>query len=133
MTFAERIHSLIGALSVEGATILLQLSISITTPHSVRCRRRKVSKRSGGIVRQLTTTQRVEVTEGDIVILGTDGVFDNLFDEEIVQSVQTTLTIQEQQNSEDLAQKIAQNIASEASKVLFNNIFEVFGIDTSHI
>jgi serine/threonine protein phosphatase PrpC len=133
MTFAERVHYSIGALSVEGATILLQLSISITTPHSVRCRRREVSKRSGGIVRQLTTTQRVEVTEGDIVILGTDGVFDNLFDEEIVQSVQTTLTIQEQQNSEDLAQKIAENIPSEASKVLFNNIFEVFGFDTSHI
>jgi pyruvate/2-oxoglutarate/acetoin dehydrogenase E1 component len=60
-------------------------------------------------------------------------VFDNLFDEEIVQSVQTTLTIQEQQKSEDLAQKIAQNIPSEASKVLFNNIIEVFGFDTSHI
>ena len=83
MTFAERIHSLIGALSIEGATILLQLFISITTTlRPLQTTRRK--KRSGGIVRQLTTTQRVEVTEGDIVSLGTDGVFDNLFDEEIV-------------------------------------------------
>jgi hypothetical protein len=47
--------------------------------------------------------------------------------------VQTTLRIQEQQSSEDLAQKIAQNIASEASKVLFNNIIEDIAFDTCHI
>lgn len=57
----------------------------------------------------------MKVSEGDIVILGTDGLFDNLFDEDIIQSIQSTLT--EHKGAKDVAQKVAQSIAQTASQV----------------
>lgn len=58
---------------------------------------------------------RVKVAEGDIVILGTDGLFDNLFDSDITQVITTTLT--EHKDAKDFANKLAQNIAKVASQV----------------
>ncbi len=74
------------------------------------------------------TLHRVKVAEGDIVVLGTDGLFDNLFDEDIIQSIQSTLA--EHKGANDIAHKMAQKIAQVASqvrnnfKLTFRSIFD---------
>lgn len=51
-------------------------------------------------------TQSHQVQKGDILVLGTDGLFDNLYDDKIIQEVESLLT-----QSPFPASKIAQNIA----------------------
>lgn len=57
---------------------------------------------------------KVRLEEGDVIVMGTDGLFDNLFDREIVGLVQSGL--RENRGPEELAKMIAHRAHQAAAK-----------------
>jgi hypothetical protein len=57
---------------------------------------------------------RVVLQEGDIIVLGTDGLFDNLFDDQIVEIV--TQGRHEKRNADEMAEMIARRAHTAGSR-----------------
>lgn len=71
---------------------------------------------------------QLRVREGDLMILGTDGIFDNLFEEEILEIVKV-FTRSNQQRTKQTAQQISRQIAEAAlAKSKLTNIKTPFNI-----
>lgn len=59
----------------------------------------------------------MKIEEGDIVILASDGLFDNLYDDEILEEVQNCIEEQQKENNETIPQAISNALAHRAKIV----------------
>ena len=59
--------------------------------------------------------EMIPVKVGDIIIAGSDGLFDNLYDQDIIKTTESKLTIEDQQEfCEDLAATLAEKAIKRA-------------------
>lgn len=87
----------------------------------------RVSDTSGLMATDSTSSppQKLSVESGDIVILMTDGVIDNVFDDELEELVSTSVTIHSRKHSaSEVPRLVAQDIAFKARELSENSLRE---------
>lgn len=72
---------------------------------------------------------QLEIQEGDIVIMGSDGLFDNLFDGEILDIVNTQMTSREESRDQNISQILAKTAFNRSQSEAFETPFRKLAYD----
>jgi protein phosphatase PTC7 len=99
-----------GVIVIRGEQVIMRTKerqYKFNFPHQIGCD-------GASSPNKLAATEQVSVKTGDVVILGTDGVFDNVFDDEILEQVKKATPTANDQRID--CQKLADSIARIASQ-----------------